>query len=113
MVVLVPVLMIVLLVLIQFALWAHAAQISQLAASEGNRVSRTLGGTPAEGVGQAQSVLEGSGSDLGASQTTVGMEGGDEVRTTVTGNAVSLLPGLTFPVIAVVTGPLQEFRGSE
>jgi Flp pilus assembly protein TadG len=113
MVVLVPVLMIVLLVLIQFALWAHAAQVSQLAASEGDRVARTLGGTPSAGVAQAQSVLTGPGSDVSGSQATVTVGAGDEVRAAVSGTALSLLPGLSLPVSAVVTGPQQEFRSSE
>lgn len=39
----VPVLMLLLVVAVQVALWAHAAQVAQLAASEGDRVARSFG----------------------------------------------------------------------
>lgn len=113
MVLIVPALMLVLMTLIQFALWAHAAQVAQLAASEGDRVTRSLGGGATAGVNQAQSILKGPGSDLSSSEATVVVDAGDEARMTVMGSAVSLLPGLSFPVSAVATGPLQEFRSSE
>ena len=44
MVLLVPAMMLIFFVIIQFALWAHAAQVTQLAASEGDRVARSQGG---------------------------------------------------------------------
>jgi len=48
--VVVPVVMLLLLVAVQLALWAHAAQVVQLAASEGDRTARSIGGGPAAGV---------------------------------------------------------------
>jgi Flp pilus assembly protein TadG len=113
MVIVIPALMLILVVVVQFALWAHAAQSVQLAASEGDRAARVLGGSPAAGTAQAQAVLRQSGSDLASSQTSVVVLPGDEVRITVTGTALPLLPGLTLPVSAVLVGPVQEFRGSE
>ena len=112
MAIVIPALMLILVTLIQFALWAHAAQIVQLAASEGDRTARSLGGGPAEGVSQAQAILRQSGSDLVSSQASVTVTSGGEVRIAVTGAAVSLLPGLSLPVSAVQVGPIQEFRSS-
>ena len=40
----VPILMVILLVVVQFALWAQAAQVVQLAASEGDRAAMFVGG---------------------------------------------------------------------
>ena len=37
---------------------------------------------------------------------------GDVVRVTVSGSAVSIIPGLTLPVSAAQSGPIQEFRES-
>jgi Flp pilus assembly protein TadG len=109
----VPVLMVTLLVVIQFALWAHAAQVVQLAASEGDRTARSLDGGAAAGVAQAQSVMRGPGSDLATSSVAVDVVPGDLARVTITGHAVSIIPGLSLPVSSIEIGPIQEFRGSE
>jgi hypothetical protein len=104
--------MVILFLVVQLALWAHAAQVAQLAASEGDRSARSLGGGPAAGVSRAQSVLQGPGSDLASSDVVVAVIPGDLVRITVTGRAVTILPGLSLPVSAVQVGPIQEFRGN-
>jgi hypothetical protein len=109
----IPVIMLILVTLMQFALWAHAAQVAQLAASEGDRAARSLGGGPAAGLSRAQSILLGPGSDLSSSQASIDMLPGDQARLTVTGRALSILPGLSLPVSAVAVGPIQEFRSSE
>ena len=109
----IPVIMIILVTLIQFALWAHAAQVTQLAASEGDRTARSFGAGTTAGVSRADAILRGTGSDLASSGANVSVMPGDLVRMTVTGDAVSILPGLSLPVSAVDVGPLQEFRSSE
>jgi hypothetical protein len=109
----VPVIMLLLLALVQMALWAHAAQVVQLAASEGDRSARSYGGGAVAGVNLADSILHQSGSDLSSSDAIVSVLPGDLARTEVSGSAVTILPGLSFPVSAVVVGPIQEFRGSE
>lgn len=112
MAIVIPALMLILVTLIQFALWAHAAQIVQLAASEGDRSARSFGGGVPAGVSQAQAVLRQSGSDLESSRASVIVAPGGEARITVTGAALSLLPGISLPVSAVQVGPIQEFRSS-
>jgi len=109
----IPVVMLILVILIQFALWAHAAQVVQLAASEGDRAARSLGGSPAAGVSRAQTILHGADSDLSSSGAVVVVMPGDQAQITVTGTAISLLPGISLPVSAVQVGPIQEFRSSE
>jgi hypothetical protein len=109
----IPVLMLLLLIVVQFALWSHAAQVAQLAASTGDRTARSVGGGPAQGVDRARSVLDGPGSDVISSNVTSEVLPGDLVEMTVTGKAESILPGLSLPVSAKLVGPLQEFRGSE
>jgi uncharacterized membrane protein YkvI len=108
----IPVIMVILLVLVQFALWSHASQVAQLAASEGDRAARSSGGGTSVGISRAQSVLQGAGSDVESSSATGAMLPGDQVRLTVVGRALSILPGLSLPVSATVVGPVQEFRTS-
>jgi hypothetical protein len=105
--------MVLVVLLLQMALWAHAAQVTQLAASEGDRSARSFGGGPAVGVSQADSILQGSGSDLASSNAVVTILPGELARITVSGTAMSIFPGFTHTLTAVVVGPIQEFRGSE
>lgn len=109
----IPVLMLLLLIVVQFALWSHAAQVAQLAASTGDRTARSVGGGPAQGVDRAQSILSGPGSDVASSKVSYSILPGDVVEITVTGSAESILPGLSLPVSAKLVGPIQEFRSSE
>jgi Flp pilus assembly protein TadG len=112
-VLLVPVLMLLLLVAVQFCLWMHAAQVAQLAASEGDRVARSYGGGPSAGVDTARQVLQGQGSDVTSPSVRVSVLPSDSEWLRVTGHAVSVVPGLSFAVSASATGPIQEFRSSE
>ena len=109
----IPVLMLVLLVIVQFCLWMHASQVAQLAASEGDRVARSYGGGAAAGTASAQGVLRGPGSNVTGSSVTVAMLPGNSEVLRVTGQATSVFPGLSFTVSASANGPIQQFRGSE
>lgn len=108
----VPVIMLILFTVIQFALWAHASQVAQLAASEGDRAARSFDGGEAAGVSRAQAVLRGPGSDVESSSAVFALLPGDQARITVSGRALSILPGLSLPVSATLVGPIQEFRAS-
>ncbi len=112
-VIVIPVLMVVLLAVVQCALWAHAGQVVGLAASEGDRTARSMNAGPAAGVARARSIVSGPGGDLASSDVVSEILPGDLVRITVTGRAVAILPGLSLPVSSAVVGPIQEFRGSE
>ena len=109
----VPVLMLVLMVIVQFCLWMHATQVAQTAASVGDQVARSVGGGPAAGVASARSVLSGTGSDVTGSTVVVSVLPGESEWLQVTGRAVSVVPGLSFAVSASAIGPIQQFRGSE
>jgi hypothetical protein len=109
----IPAVMIVLLAVVQFALWAHAAQVVQLAASEGDRSARVFGGGTAAGSAAADAILKGPGSDLSTSVVTVDVMPGDVARVQVQATALAVLPGLSFPVSATQVGPIQEFRSDE
>ncbi len=108
----VPVVMVLLLAVVQFALWAHAAQVVHLAASEGDRAARVLGGTPTTGAAAADAVVHGPGSDVTSSDVVADVMPGGVARVRVTGMATTVLPGLSLPVSATVVGPIQTFRTS-
>lgn len=108
-----PVLMVLLLVAVQFVLWMHASQVVQLAASEGDRSARVIGGGPAAGIAEAHGVLRGPGSDVSTSSVTVSVLPGDAELVRVSGRATSVLPWLSLPVSASAIGQLQQFRSTE
>ncbi len=108
-----PVVMLLLLAVVQFALWAHAAQVTQLAASTGDRSARALGGGAALGSADAQGVLQSSRGSITGTAVSIAVLPGGIVETRVTGSAVSIVPWLSFPVSATVAGPLQTFRPHE
>ncbi len=112
-IIVVPVLMFLLLVVVQLCLWMHAVQVTQLAASEGDRAARSFGGGPAAGVASAQGILHGSGSDVTGSQVVVSVLPGDSEWLQISGRATSVIPGLSFGVSASAIGPIQQFRSSE
>jgi hypothetical protein len=105
--------MLLLLLVVQFTLWAHAAQTVQLAASDGDRTATSFGGSSSLGAAQARSILGGNGSDVFSSSVSVTVLPGDLVLITVTGHADTIFPGLSLPVSATQVGPIQEFRTSE
>jgi hypothetical protein len=109
----VPVLMLLMTALIQCALWAHAEQVVHAAASEGDRVARDYDGGSVAGETRAYSILEGPGSDVQSGNVVVNVDPGDMARVTVTGAALSILPGMKVPVSSMAIGPIQEFRASE
>ncbi len=108
----IPALMLLFLVVVQLGLWAHAAQVAQLSASEGDRAARAAGGGSAAGVARAASILGSSTAGLATWHLSTRLDPGDVVRVDVSGTATSILPGLSFPVSASHSGPVQEFRTS-
>ncbi len=112
-VIVVPVVMVLLLTGVQFALWMHASQVVQLAASEGDRSARSIGGGPTVGVARARQVVAGPGSDVTSPSVTTAVLPGDAELLQVSGTALSVLPGLSFGVSASAVGPIQQFRSSE
>ena len=108
----IPVMMLIILIAVQFVLWAEASQAVQLAASEGDRAARVMGGGVAAGQARAEAVLAGSGSTVTSPSVVVSIRSEAIAQITVSGRAVSVLPWLHLPVSATQAGPLQLFRTS-
>jgi TadE-like protein len=102
----VPLLMLLILLVIQFAVWWNAESIAHATAEEALAAARVRGGTAA--AGQVISQV-GTGVLVGP-QVSVTTTPAD-VTVTVTGTAerVVPLPGLSFPVSVTVTGPVEQF----
>lgn len=107
----VPLLMLLILLVIQFAIWEHAEGIAHATAEEALAAARVQGGTAASGQQRAAQVIRQIGSSvLTGPQVSVTVTPAD-VTVEVTGTAEQVLPipGLTFGVTVTVTGPVERF----
>lgn len=100
----IPLLMLLVLGVIQFALLAHAQHIAALAAAQGVAVARTQHGTATAGQAQAEQVLAQLGNPLlTGTRVNVSVDA-RQARVTVTGTVESTVPGLRLRVRAVDAG---------
>ena len=107
-VLLMPVMLLLVLLIVQFGLWLHARNVAVAAAQEGLLVAQVPDGTAERGRGRAASFLEETGGIRTVGVTvdrTV-----TRVRVEVTGTAPALLPiAGTWPVRGVADGPVERF----
>ncbi|MGV9304789.1 TadE/TadG family type IV pilus assembly protein [Nonomuraea sp. NPDC003727] len=113
-----PVVLAVVLLIVQVALWFHGRQVADAAAREGARVARSAPfdstGWQDEAVARAEDVARAIGPRiLGGAAASAVPRGTDERWVTVTGSAVQvipLLPDLSFTITATSGGPVECFR---
>ena len=114
-VVVVPVAMLLVLVAVQMALWAHAAAVVQAAAAQGDQAARaygsSIGSDLSAGVSSARAFLHNERSGVVVGPTVVAsLLPADVAEIRVEGHAEPILPWLSLPVSATRVGPVQEFR---
>lgn len=108
MVVLMPLLFGIVLVAMQAALYYYAATVAGAAAQDGARVAAAYGsGGLGSGTAAASSALDQSRGALSNHQVT-GSAGADGPTITVSGEPLSLLPGMAFTVTRSATLPWEE-----
>ncbi|WP_410593608.1 TadE/TadG family type IV pilus assembly protein [Amycolatopsis sp. lyj-23] len=104
-----PLLLLMLLAIVQFALWSHATHIAQAAASQGLAAARAQNGTAAAGSASAQQMLDQlargplTGTGVGADRTA------NSASIRISGTATSVVPFLSLPVHAEASGPVERF----
>lgn len=105
-----PLLMLILLLIVQFALAMHAQHVAQAAASRALAQARADGGTAAAGQARAESVLAAIGGRTLQNPSVQVTRDGTTVRVVIRGSTVSVVPGMHPGVKAVVSGPVDTFR---
>ena len=107
----VPLLMLLILLIVQFAIWAHASSVAQATAEEALATARVQGGSAAAGQQRAQQVLGQIGRAVLVSPQVSVTRSAVTATVQVTGTAEEVLPvpGLAFPVHVTVTGPVERF----
>ncbi|GIE89731.1 TadE/TadG family type IV pilus assembly protein [Actinoplanes regularis] len=107
-----PLLGLLLMAAVQFALWQHASHMAQAAANEGMQIARAYNSSAAAGRSDTEALLRDlSGGAL--SGTTVSASRSATAATiTITGHAPAVIPGLTFPIRVTVTAPVERIPPS-
>ncbi|MGH9295631.1 MAG: TadE family protein, partial [Acidimicrobiales bacterium] len=106
-----PLLLLLIMGVIQFALWQHAEHIASAVAQQGVAVGRLQGETAAAGEDQAKSVLGQLGSGVLAGPDITATRSASRTTVTVTGHAESIVGIFTLPVTATAVGPTEPQVG--
>lgn len=105
-----PLLFLIILVIIQFALTWHANQVASATAREAARVARTTDSeTTAEAAARNFLDVVGGHQLEEASIQVEFVDGRETARATVTGRSREIIPGLTPRVTQVIEGPVERF----
>lgn len=105
-----PAVVLLMTLLLQVGLWAHAIHTAQAAAGTALTAAAAETGSAATGDASATATVAqiSSGSLTDAAATVE--RGTETVTVTVTGKALQIVPGLHLPVEVTVTGPTETFR---
>jgi Flp pilus assembly protein TadG len=106
-----PLLLLLILAVIQFAIYEHASQVAQTTAAQALAATRVVGGTTTAGQSEARSMLSDLGSGVIVSPQVSVVRGGTTADVTVSGVAEGVVPLLHLPVRATAAGPLERFVG--
>jgi Flp pilus assembly protein TadG len=110
MVLVVPVLLVLITLVIQFGLWYHASNVADAAAEEGVRAARLRGGTAEAGQATTENFLSQAGPTIVVAPEVSVSRDSDTARVEVHGSVVSVVPGIRLPIDALAESPLEEFR---
>lgn len=104
-----PLLLLMVMAIVQFALWSHATHIAQAAAAQGLAAARAQDATLAQGDAAARRLLDqlGRGPLTNARIDTTRSD--DTVVIRISGQASAVIPLLHLPVHAEATGPVERF----
>lgn len=106
-----PVLLLLVFGVVQAGLWFYARSLALAAAQEGVGVGRAYGSTAQAGVERAEGFLRRSAGDS-LHTVRVSAQGSttEQVRITVSGRSLSVLPGVSgIPVSQSAQGPTETF----
>ena len=104
-----PVLLLVILGLVQFALWYHAEQVVTAAAQEAAAQASLSTGSPAKAQQRAQVLLDGLSSIARGTQVVVGPPDTGSISVSVSARLNGILPGVvSLPLHATATAHLEK-----
>lgn len=108
--VLFPVFLLLILVIVQAALYLFARSLASSAAQQGADTARLQGNTPSQGAARAAGFVTGQGGGI-LDHLTVATTGSSPTRIhlTVSGRALTIVPGLALTVRQSATAPRELY----
>lgn len=106
-----PLLLLLILAVIQFAVYEHASQVAQTTAAQALATARVTGATAASGQAEAESLLANLGHGVLVDPQVSVSRDATTARVTVTGKAEGVIPLLHLSVSANSSGPIERFVG--
>ena len=104
-----PVVLLLVMTLIQTALWFYARSIALGAAQEGAREGRVQPASTARAESAAAGFLDQTAQDLLSDRTVTVAGSPSSIEVTVTGTSISLIPGLSgWSVTQTAVGPVER-----
>jgi Flp pilus assembly protein TadG len=104
-----PLLLLLILAVIQFAIYEHASEVAQATASQALAATRVAGGSTASGQWEAQAILGSVGRGVLTNPGVSVTRDATAAQVTVTGSAEAVIPLIHLPVTATSSGPLERF----
>ena len=102
-----PLVLATILVIVQFGVYLHAAQVTEAAAHRGLRAAQGDGRTVADGHAATVAFLTDTG---GVRQADIAVaRSGGQASVTVTGTAPMVVPGFDLAVSSTAAGPVERF----
>ncbi len=104
-----PLLLVLIMGVVQFALWQHAEHVADAVAQQGLAVGRLQGETAAAGQVEAQSALDQLGTGVLVGPDITATRTATTTTVVVTGHAISVVGLFSLPVRAVASGPTEDY----
>ena len=104
-----PALLLMLMLIIQFGLVAHARSVARSAAEDGAAKARVFNGSATTAEAATNTELDDLGPTIIANRSVEVSRTDTTATVTVTGTVISLVPGLSFDVHETSSGPVERF----
>lgn len=104
-----PLLLLLVLGIVQFALWEHATHVAQAVAQQGVAAGRVEGGSQQAASAEARTVLDQVGSGVLVAPRVTAVRNPLTTTVVVSGQAEGILPFLSLPVHAQASGPTEQW----
>lgn len=106
-----PVLLLLILAVVQFGLWYHAAAVAKAAVAEGVRTARAQGATGADGASATSAFLAQAGPTIVQNVQLTASRDANVARVELRATAAHVIPGLNLPIHALGQSSVERFRG--
>jgi hypothetical protein len=107
-----PLLLFMIMLIVQAAVWMHGVHVAQAAATRALDAARTQDGTAATGKTVGADTLTALGGGVLREPRIEVTRTAVDVRVEIQATAVTVVPGLSWPVHATATGPVERFTPS-